>query len=81
MKGLKTHQAVTSKEVQDLISKHDSKKQGGLEFEDFLRVPLKTFLFFLRFLKGQFVADAQFQMFRLVKLMCLVSFYSVLSDL
>lgn len=45
MKVLKTHQSVTLKEVQDIISKHDATKQGGLEFEDFLRVPLRPFLF------------------------------------
>uniref|UniRef100_A0A7I4AZU4 Uncharacterized protein n=1 Tax=Physcomitrium patens TaxID=3218 RepID=A0A7I4AZU4_PHYPA len=40
MKVLKTHQSATLKEVQDILTKYDSKKQGGLDFEDFLRMEL-----------------------------------------
>jgi Ca2+-binding EF-hand superfamily protein len=39
MKVLKTHQTATTKEVEDIVTKHDANKQGGLDFEDFLRVP------------------------------------------
>lgn len=38
MKVVKTNQTVTMKEVEDIITRHDAKKQGGLDFEDFLRV-------------------------------------------
>lgn len=38
MKMVKTNQTVTNKEVGELVTRHDTKKQGGLDFEDFLRV-------------------------------------------
>ncbi|KAG0559488.1 hypothetical protein KC19_10G108900 [Ceratodon purpureus] len=41
MKVLKTHQTATTKEVQDIVTKHDAKKQGGLDFEDFLRLQME----------------------------------------
>lgn len=42
MKMVKTNQTVTNKEVGEIVTRHDTKKQGGLDFEDFLRVISST---------------------------------------
>ncbi|XP_024385429.1 fimbrin-1 [Physcomitrium patens] len=41
MKVLKVHQSATLKEVQNIVSKYDTKKQMGLDFEDFLRMQME----------------------------------------
>jgi plastin-1 len=41
MKMVKTNQTVTNKEVGEIVTRHDTKKQGGLDFEDFLRMQLE----------------------------------------
>lgn len=40
MKVLKAHQTATIEEIEAIVSRHDTKKRGGLDFEDFLRVAL-----------------------------------------
>jgi len=45
MKMVKTNQTVTTKEVEEIVTRHDAKKQGGLDFEDFLRVFSRSLLF------------------------------------
>lgn len=40
MKVLKAYQTATIEEIEAIVSRHDTNKRGGLDFEDFLRVAL-----------------------------------------
>lgn len=46
LKVVKTNQTVTTKEVEEIVTRHDAKKQGGLDFEEFLRVFSRSLLCF-----------------------------------